>query len=301
MSVPAAGRSETDELTLRMERTFDAPRELVWAAWTQREHISKWWCPEDFKVTSAQNDCTPGGSWRCGMQSPEGEQHVCGGVYRAVVPPLRLIFTMAWEDEHGELDQATTATVTFEEVGDQTLMKFEQTGFASTHVRNEHHDGWSGAFENLKYLLSRTLLLTRNFDAPRELLYEVWTKPEHQVHWCVPLDYEIISCEDDARAGGTYRCGIRAADGNEYWMSGCYQEVVPREKLVSTFALEDEQGRPGHESIVTVRFEDHDGGTRLTFLQMLFENAAGRDAHHKGMLSTFVKLESYLGRLRVTA
>jgi uncharacterized protein YndB with AHSA1/START domain len=96
------------------------------------------------------------------------------------------------------------------------------------------------------------LRITRVFDAPRELVFEVWTKPEHQVHWMGPKDFTVPSCEIDFRVGGAYRTCIVERTGVEYWMRGVYREIVVPEKLVFSFAWEEE-GERGIASIVWQR------------------------------------------------
>ena len=91
------------------------------------------------------------------MRSPEGTAHICGGEYREIVPPSKLVFTHAWEDENGAYGPQTLVTVTLEAQGQQTAMRFQQTGFSTVESRDGHEDGWSGAFENLAKHLERTV------------------------------------------------------------------------------------------------------------------------------------------------
>jgi uncharacterized protein YndB with AHSA1/START domain len=142
-------------LGLVLTRNFDAPRELVWSTWTEVPHLERWICPRDFTVTFCQGDLRPGGRWCTGMRAPDGTGHICGGEYREIVPPARLVFTHAWEDEDGAYGPQTLVTVTLEAKGRQIAMRFEQTGFSSFESRDGHEDGWRGAFENLADHLER--------------------------------------------------------------------------------------------------------------------------------------------------
>jgi uncharacterized protein YndB with AHSA1/START domain len=143
----------SSELELIITRTFDAPRELVWKAWTEIDTLERWICPKDFKVTFCQGELRIGGKWRTGMQSLEGTEHICGGEYREIIPPSKLVFTHAWEDENGELGSQILVSVTLSDEKEKTLMRFEQTGFSSVESRNGHEDGWTGAFDNLSLYL----------------------------------------------------------------------------------------------------------------------------------------------------
>ena len=105
----------------------------------------------------------------------------------------------------------------------------------------------------------RTLTIVRNFDAPRELVFKAWSQPEHLVRWWAPKGFTTPSCEMEFRPGGSYRSVIRSPEGKEHRMRGVYHEVVPPERLVMTFAWEDEAGQPGHETLITVTFADQAG------------------------------------------
>ena len=144
---------------------------------------------------------------------------------------------------------------------------------------------------------NRELRITRVFDAPREMVFEVWTKPEHQVHWMGPKDFTVPSCEIDFRVGGSYRTCIVEPTGIEYWMRGVYREIVVPEKLVFTFAWEEE-GERGMENIVTLRFFDEGdkqgSKTRFEFLQTPFQSVTERDSHDGGWTQCFDRLAAYL-------
>jgi uncharacterized protein YndB with AHSA1/START domain len=140
------------------------------------------------------------------------------------------------------------------------------------------------------------LLITRLLDAPRSLVFAAWTKPEHLVRWWGPKDFTAPSLAMDVRPGGVWRACIRSAEGADYWMHGTYREVAPPERLVFTFAWED-QGQPSHQMLVTVTFAEHDGKTRLTFHQAPFESVESRDFHHGGWSECFDRLEDYLAHL----
>ena len=140
----------------------------------------------------------------------------------------------------------------------------------------------------------RTLTITRTFDAPRELVFKAWSQPEHLVRWWAPTGFTTPSCEMEFRPGGSYRSVIRSPEGKEHRMRGVYHEVVPPERLVMTFAWEDEAGQPGHETLITVTFADQAGKTRLTFEQGVFETVESRDSHLGGWSQFMDSLARYL-------
>ncbi|MEZ5829895.1 MAG: SRPBCC domain-containing protein [Dongiaceae bacterium] len=137
------------------------------------------------------------------------------------------------------------------------------------------------------------LVITRIFDAPRELVFRAWTQPEHIVRWLSPRNFTCISAKTDVRVGGAYRAGIRSTEGKENWMRGIYREIVEPERLVFSFAWEKE-GEQGRENTITISLADVGGKTRMTFRQAFFETAENRDDHNKGWSSCFDSLEKYL-------
>lgn len=147
LSASDAGATAAPELTLT--RTFDAPRALVFKAWTQPEHLVRWLGPEGFQGHSIRLDPKPGGSWRACIDSPEGEANWMGGIYHVVEPPERLAFTFAWDSTGFE----TLVTITLAEIAGKTTMTFHQAPFASIDSRDSHAGGWRSSFDRLaRYL-----------------------------------------------------------------------------------------------------------------------------------------------------
>jgi uncharacterized protein YndB with AHSA1/START domain len=143
----------------------------------------------------------------------------------------------------------------------------------------------------------RELVITRVFDAPRELVWKAWTEKEHLVHWSCPHGFTIIDCDGDPRPGGFWRSGMRSPQGVEHWNGGTYCEVKEPERIVFTFAWDQEDGGSGLETLVTVTLAEEGGKTRMTFRQGLFESKESRDGHGGGWGQSFEKLEGYLSSM----
>jgi uncharacterized protein YndB with AHSA1/START domain len=123
------------------------------------------------------------------------------------------------------------------------------------------------------------MVVTRVFDAPRELVWKAWTDPKYVMQWWGPKGFTSPFCEMDFRVGGKFRCCMKAPDGQEFWNGVEYHEIVPHEKIVSSLWFADAQGNKveaaeygiEHEAIenaydVTL-FEDlGNGQTKLTFI-----------------------------------
>ncbi|MFE0757656.1 SRPBCC domain-containing protein [Inquilinus sp. NPDC058860] len=137
---------------LVITRLFDAPRSLVFKAWTEPEHLVRWLGPKDFAASAVRLDVRPGGTWSAVITSPEGRSHGMAGVYREVAPPERLVFTFAWDEEEAE---RMLIALTFLERGGRTEMTFRQTGFRSAESRDSHREGWNECFDKLPGFLAQ--------------------------------------------------------------------------------------------------------------------------------------------------
>jgi uncharacterized protein YndB with AHSA1/START domain len=136
------------------------------------------------------------------------------------------------------------------------------------------------------------ILITREFDAPRHLVYQAWTTPELVKRWFGGNHGEVTSTEIDLRVGGTWRYVLGGDDGPEFSFHGEYRELVANERIVSTEVYE---GAPDAESVNTLTLTEHDGRTTMTVL-IQHQSRANRDAvleagMETGMNAALDKLE----------
>jgi uncharacterized protein YndB with AHSA1/START domain len=148
---PATDAADGPALSLR--RIFDAPRELVWAAWTCPEMRLAWFGPAEWPAIRTESDLRPGGAWRaCLRATDDGRLLWQGGVYRDVVPPERLVFSFKWEsDDHEDgapVDTLVTVLLTALPDG-RTEMDFTHQGLKSEESVAGHRHGWTGSFARL--------------------------------------------------------------------------------------------------------------------------------------------------------
>ncbi|HTQ75576.1 MAG TPA: SRPBCC domain-containing protein [Burkholderiales bacterium] len=132
-------------------RVLDAPRELVWKAWTDPEHIAKWWGPNGFTTTTFSMDLRPGGVWRYVMHGPDGRDYQNKVTYIEVVEPERLVYKLGGADDVEPVTHHVT--VTFRDVGGRTRIDTRMV-FDSPEIRTHVIETY-GAFEGLKQHLSR--------------------------------------------------------------------------------------------------------------------------------------------------
>ncbi len=140
----------------------------------------------------------------------------------------------------------------------------------------------------------REIVITRVVDAPRGLVFDAMTNPEHVPHWFGLRSFTLPVCEIDLRPGGAWRYVMRSADGTDMGMSGVYQEVLPPDRLGSTESFDDYPG----ESLNTVVLTEKDGKTTIT-VTVLYESKEIRDAvvasgMQDGAAETYDRLAEYL-------
>jgi len=140
------------------------------------------------------------------------------------------------------------------------------------------------------------LVITRVFNAPRELVFKVWTDPQHFGRWFGPKEYPAADVNIDVRPGGAWRAHLKSIGSEpDLWVGGVYREIVAPERLVFTFAWEEE-GERGLETVVTMTFEKQGAKTRLTMRQAPFQSAEQRDGHNYGWNSAFDRLDELLAK-----
>lgn len=304
-------------------RVFNAPRELVFKVWTEPKHIEQWWGPQGFTTRVTEMDLRPGGQWRYVMISPDGTEYPAKGVFREIVPSERI----ATSDEFDEgidkvlnvdLPQGMVTTVIFEDLEGKTRLTI-QIVHKSADDRRKHEEmgviaGWNSSLDCLDEHLAtlvenqhgnltltlpsdREIVLTRVFNAPRRLVFDAWTQPEHVKRWFGAYgNMEVPVCEIDLRVGGTWRYVLcDPSNGTEYGFSGEYREIVPPERLVVTERYEPV---PGSEHLNTLTLTEKDGKTTL-HVHILYSSVEHRDGQLQsgmevGMRETLDCLEELL-------
>ncbi len=139
------------------------------------------------------------------------------------------------------------------------------------------------------------IVLTREFDAPIQLVFDVLTKPEHVNKWFAPYEEKMKVCSIDLRVGGDYHFVMVTDDGTECSFRGTFLEVEPPTRTVETWTFE---GWPGVEAVETVDLHEADGVTRLTHT-LTFRDKAGRDHMNKtdGLESSYDNVAELLRSL----
>jgi uncharacterized protein YndB with AHSA1/START domain len=160
--------ANTNEQELVITRVFDAPRELVWKAWTEPERVKRWWGPKGFTAPFCKIDLQVGGVFHYCMRSPEGKDYWNTGVYREIVEPDRIVCTDSFADEEGNVVPAShygmssdfplqmLVAVTFEEHGEhegKTKLTLRHVGIPSGVDHDGAKQGWNESFDKLTEVL----------------------------------------------------------------------------------------------------------------------------------------------------
>lgn len=267
------------EREIGVSRIFDAPRELVWEAWTDPRHVVHWWGPDGFTTTIEQMDVRPGGMWTLVMHGPDGTDYPNKSVFTEVVKPERICFSHGGSRQ-GDPDTQFEATWTFEDMGGKTRLTIRMV-FPSAADRERvirDYGALEGAHQTLERLAGHlqqtqsgtaTVSITRIFSAPRALVWQAWTDPQLLAQWWGPHEFTAPLCELDVRPGGAILVHMRGPAGSPFDrimpMKGTFREVRAPERLVFvSSAFHDEAGNPQLEVLNTVTLEDDAGRTRLT-------------------------------------
>lgn len=302
MGTTTAPAASTADREIVITRTFDAPRELVWDAWTDLKHIANWWGPKGFSTTTHAREFREGGTWRYTMHGPDGTDFLNRVTYREIARPERLVYSHGGEGEHEDI--GFQATVTFEDIGGRTRVTMRSV-FPSAAERDRvsrEFGAVQGGIQHLGRLadhLARTgtkqrpvltlalptdreIILSRSFAAPRPAVFEAFTRPELLKQWWGLRGSTLAVCEIDLKPGGAWRFVLRGPDGAEHPFTGVFREIAPPVKLVRTLIYDVPMARD-HEAIETLQFDEEDGKTILTHT-VLHRTPEGRDGHlHSGM------------------
>ncbi len=140
--------------TLTLERTFNAPIDLVWEAWTQPEHVAKWWAPQGMDLEVIEHDFSVGGKWKYAMPMPDGNQFISEGVYLEIVPQKKIVTTADFKP----MTEGVELHIQFEKDGDQTKFTFSVIHETEEYCKQQEemgfYNGWGSAFERLDKMLN---------------------------------------------------------------------------------------------------------------------------------------------------
>lgn len=289
----------TKDEALVIERTLDAPVELVWRALTDKDNIKHW----SFDIREFE----PRAGFEFQFYGGDGKTrylHRCR--VTEATPGKRLAYTWRYEGYAGD------SLVTFElfAEGKKTRLRLTHAGLDTfpklpAFAKANFGAGWTEITGSLKSFVEtrrsekvvgdREIAATRILDAPRELVWKVWTDPEHIAKWWGPNGFTTTTTSMELKPGGVWRYVMHGPDGRDYQNKVTYLEVVEPERLVYTLGGGEDVEPVSHH--VTVTFRELGGRTRVDML-MVFASAEAR-THVIETYGAFEGLKQHLGRLEV--
>src|SRR6516164_6019643 len=216
---------------IRITRIYDAPARAVWDAWTDPEQVAQWWGPRGFTLTTHSKDLRPGGSWVYTMHGPDGVDYPNKTLYLEVEKYSKLVYdhgasddrppmfrvTVLFSERKGKTKMEMSMTLPTPEAAEETRKFIKKAGGDSTWDRlAEYLEKESSGKE--KFVINRT------FDAPLDVMFEMWTNPDHFSQWLPPTGFEMQFMRCDIRPGGSgFYCMMGAgmcANGSDMKMYG---------------------------------------------------------------------------------
>jgi uncharacterized protein YndB with AHSA1/START domain len=320
----------TTDREIVITRVLDAPRELVFKAWTDPQHVVHWWGPKGFTTTIHEMDVRPGGVWRHTMHGPDGTNYPNESVFIEVVKPERIVYSNGG-GKKGDPGAQFQATWTFEAQGDKTKLTLRMV-FPSAADRDrvvKVYGAIEGANQTLGRLerhlpmvgtASEEFSISRVFDAPRDLVFKAWTESERLALWWGPKGFKMLIAKLDLRPGGVFHYCMQAPEGSamggKMWGKFVYREIEPPRRLVFVNSFSDEAGGLTRHPLAPIwplevlnvlTFAEHQGKTTVTLTGIPINvTEAEREIFktwHKSMQQgfggTLDQLEQYLAEVRI--
>ncbi|OGR85576.1 MAG: hypothetical protein A2901_01935 [Elusimicrobia bacterium RIFCSPLOWO2_01_FULL_54_10] len=307
---------------INLTRVYDAPVKTVWDAYTDPAQAAQWWGPRGFTITSHSKDLRPGGTWDYTMHGPDGKDYPNLTKYLEVKEHSRLVY-----DHGGTKDSPPMfrVTVDFVDLKGKTRMDMcmglptpEAAAKTREYIKKA---GGNAAWDRFAEYLEKgnsgkeVFVINRSFEAPVEMVFDMWTKPEHFSRWLAPTGFTMNFLEANIREGGSTFYSM--TDGKAVTMYGRakYSKISRPEKLVYTQQFCDKDGKISRHPFAptwpetmqtTVLFtEEGPSQTRVTVHWEVVGKATseeletfikGRAGMTQGWTGSFDKLEEHLAK-----
>lgn len=313
-----ANESRSNEFTIT--RVYDAPLKMVWDAWVDPKQVAQWWGPRGFTLTTRSKDVRTGGTWDYTMHGPDGVDWPNFTRFIEVEKHHKLVY-----DHGGTIDKPPLFQVTalFTEANGKTTLSMTMR-LASPEAVAEIRKfikkaGGETTWDRLAEYLAKesagknTFVINRTFEAPIDLVFEMWTRPEHVSKWLSPTGTEMQYIEADIRPGGSAFYTMSGPNYPKLYGKAQYIEIDAPRRVVYTQWFCDEQGNMSRhpmaptwpEKMLTVIdfVEESPNCTRLTVTWEPFGQAtqaeiamfiSARAGMTGGWTGSFDKLEAYL-------
>lgn len=286
---------------LIISRSFDAPRALVFRAWTKAEHVRRWFSPETFEVPEAEIDCRVGGVFCVCMLAPDGKTHWCRGKFTEVAAPDRLAFSTDVTDGDTLMFVAHT-TVVFQDDGAGTRMTVRQTydlpDEAFRWAVQGAPEGWRTTLDKFAREVARmrergvvhdSFTIERVYDAAAATVFHALTDQAAKSRWFARSDGgEVLERQMDVRPGGRERLKGRWANGVVTLFDAVYFDVIANKRLVYAYDMYMNE-RKLSVSLATIELLPEGAKTRIIVTEQGafldgYEDAGSRERGTGGLL-----------------
>lgn len=307
---------------IRITRVYDAPVKMVWDAWTDLAQVAQWWGPRGFTITTHSKDLRAGGTWVYTMHGPDGTDYPNFTRYHEVEPLKRLVYN------HGassaDAKPMFRVTAEFRDLNGRTELDMRMVldtpeelqqarDVIRTHGGNSTWDRLAEYLEN-EATHQEIFVINRSFNAPIDMMFDLWTKPEHFLQWLPPTGFTMEFHRANIRAGGE---GFYSMTNGQFTMYGrldylevrrpdhikytqCFTDAAGNisrhpgaptwpEKMLTTVTLTPEGAA---ETRVTVRWEVYGQATPQEVAAFVAEKAGMT----KGWTGSFDKLDELIER-----
>jgi uncharacterized protein YndB with AHSA1/START domain len=319
--------SSTADREIILSRIINAPRQLVWQAYTDPKHLDKWWGPNGFTNVTKEMNFAVGGTWRYTMHGPDNMDFPNRITYTKIEEPSRLEYHHDSDEENPSI--YFDVTVTFEDLDGKTKIT-QRTVLPTIEMLRMVVDQF-GAIEGGKQHLAnldlyakelsgeKSFVIAREINAPKQLVWDTLTKAEHLKHWWGPAALKISHATVDLTPGGMFHYGMEAPDGNTMWGRFIFREIEEPNKLVYVSSFSDADGGltkapfPGIdfplEVLNILTLTEYNGKTILSLTGGPINPTASEEETFKGMTqsmqqgfgSTYDQLDEYLLSINQTA
>ena len=307
---------------IRITRIYEAPVRAVWDAWTDPKQVAQWWGPRGFTLTTHSKDLRVGGSWNYTMHGPDGVDYPNTTQYFEVEECAKLVYD---HGGHGDRPPMFRVTVLFSEVDGKTKMEMcmtlptpEAAAETRKFIKKAGGDAtWDRLAEFLEDEKSGqpTFVINRTFDAPLDVMFDMWTNPQHFSQWLAPTGFEMQFLRSDIRPGGSSFYFMAGPGGAKMYGRAEYRQIEKPGRVVYTQQFCDEHEKIARHPMsptwpetmlttvtltaegpdrtrVTVTWAPHGAATREE-LETFIKARAGMT---QGWTGSFDKLEAYLAK-----
>jgi uncharacterized protein YndB with AHSA1/START domain len=288
-----------DPPPLVVSRQFAASPEVLFDAWFDPKAVGKWLFASPGGVSRhVEIDPRVGGGFAVHEQRGDTlATHF--GEYREIVRPNRIVFTFGC-NKNGPF---SIVAVGIEPRGTGSVLTITHKllpDWAAMDV--SVRAGWSSTLEGLARLTGEegavhTLVLHRDFDAPRILVWKARTESDHLIRWMCPADFKVLFAENDLRVGGQWRSGMRAPDGEEFIHCGEYLEIEKPSRLVFSHRWERNSLEPQANTVITVVLNEIGDRTQMIFVHAGLATEASACSHQHGWTGAFENLAQVASEL----